>query len=566
MKSCELRACNVLLIYPRFAADTFWNFAATCELFGAKYPAAPLGLITVAALLPPAWSVRLVDRNAEELTDSQLEWADLVMTGGMLPQQPDTLEIIDLCHLHKKPVAVGGPAVTSTPHIYQKANFRVLGEAEGVINDFIAAWEAGAREGFFEAEKFTVDVTKSPIPRFDLLNFDHYLHIGVQFSRGCPFTCEFCDIIELYGRVPRAKTNHQMLAELDELYRLGYRGHVDFVDDNLIGNKKAVRTFMPELQAWLERNDYPFEFTTEASLNLADDDAFLKAMSDANFVGVFIGIESPDSDTLVAMKKKQNTRRSLVESIKKIYAAGIFVTGGFIVGFDSEKGSIADGMIELIEDAAIPVCMVGLLYALPNTQLTRRLEKEGRLHPTPDSYLPGTADQCTQGLNFDTMRSRQEILLDYKRILEKVYDPQAFAGRLERLTSLLNNSNRKRQTRANDSRHGFSGSDMVHRIISNLPEPREIFWPAFKRCVSSNPQSARWIVALTALYLHLGPFSRYVIGLIEQKIDDPEAGNFVARGDDKRQSLKSPKTPSKEDQGNDFGIATSDDPIFIENV
>jgi radical SAM superfamily enzyme YgiQ (UPF0313 family) len=530
MKAHELRASNVLLVYPRFAADTFWNFAETCELFGAKYPAAPLGLITVAALLPPAWSVRLVDRNVGELTDDQLEWADLVMTGGMLPQQPDTLAIIDLCHLHKKPVAVGGPAVTSTPHIYRKADFRVLGEAEGVINDFIAAWEAGTREGLFEAEKFTADVTKSPIPRFDLLNFDHYLHIGVQFSRGCPFTCEFCDIIELYGRVPRAKTNSQMLAELDELYRLGYRGHIDFVDDNLIGNKKAVRTLMPELRAWLERNNYPFEFTTEASLNLADDDAFLKAMSEANFVGVFVGIESPDTDTLVAMRKKQNTRRSLVESIKKIYAAGIFVTAGFIVGFDSEKGPIADGMIELIEDAAIPVCMVGLLYALPNTQLTRRLEKEGRLHATPDLYLPGSADQCTQGLNFDTLRPRREILLDYKRILEKVYDPAAFAGRVERLTSMLNNSDQKRQTRANDSRHRLSRSDMVHRIIGNLPEPREIFWPTFKRCVSSNPQSARWIVALTALYLHLGPFSRYVVGQIAQKIEDLEASNPDAHG------------------------------------
>jgi radical SAM superfamily enzyme YgiQ (UPF0313 family) len=522
MKPRELRAYNVLLVYPRFAADTFWNFAATCELFGAKYPAAPLGLITVAALLPPAWTVRLVDRNAEELTDDQIEWADLVMTGGMLPQQPDTLEIIDLCHLHDKPVAVGGPAVTSTPHIYRKADFRVLGEAEGVINDFIAAWEAGTREGLFEAEKFTVDVTKSPIPRFDLLNFDHYLHIGVQFSRGCPFTCEFCDIIELYGRVPRAKTNSQMLAELDELYRLGYRGHVDFVDDNLIGNKKAVRKFMPELQAWLERNGYPFEFTTEASLNLADDDAFLKAMSEANFVGVFVGIESPDTDTLVAMRKKQNTRRSLVESIQKIYAVGIFVTAGFIVGFDSEKGSIADCMIELIENAAIPVCMVGLLYALPNTQLTRRLEKEGRLHPTPEAYLPGSADQCTQGLNFDTLRPRKEVLLDYKRILEKVYEPAAYAGRLERLSSMLNNSNREHQTRAGDSRHRFDGSEMIQRIIANLPEPREIFWPTITKCISSNPQSARWIVALTALYLHLGPFSRYVVGQIGQKVEGLE--------------------------------------------
>ena len=528
MKLRELPTCNVLLVYPRFAADTFWNFAATCELFGAKYPAAPLGLITVAALLPPTWSVRLVDRNTEELTDDHLEWANLVMTGGMLPQHPDTLEIIDLSHQHKKPVVVGGPAVTSSPHMYKTADFRVLGEAEGVINDFIAAWEAGTREGLFEAEKFAVDVTKSPIPRFDLLKFDRYLYIGVQFSRGCPFTCEFCDIIELYGRVPRAKANSQMLAELDELYRLGYRGHVDFVDDNLIGNKKAVRKFMPELRAWLERNDYPFEFTTEASLNLADDDAFLKAMTEANFVGVFVGIESPNTDTLVAMKKKQNTRRSLVESIQKIYSAGIFVTAGFIVGFDSEKGSIADGIIELIEDAAIPVCMIGLLYALPNTQLTRRLEKEGRLHPTPDSYPPGAADQCTQGLNFDTMRPRQEVLLDYMRILEKVYDPAAYAGRLERLSNLLDNSNRKRRTSAKDSRHRFNGSDMLHRIVHNLPEPREIFWPAFSRSVSSNPQSARSIVTLIALYLHLGPFSRYVVGQIEQKIDDLQVSNFGA--------------------------------------
>ena len=473
------RAYNILLVYPRFAADTFWNFAATCELFGACYPAAPLGLITVAALLPSSWVVRLVDRNAEELTGQDLEWADLVMTGGMLPQQPDTLEVIDLCHAKGKPVVVGGPAVTSTPHIYEKADFRVLGEAEGIIDAFVAAWEAGAREGLFEAEKFTVDVTKSPIPRFSLLNFNYYLHIGVQFSRGCPFMCEFCDIIELYGRVPRAKTNSQMLAELDELYRLGYRGHVDFVDDNLIGNKKAVRTFVRELKSWLEKHDYPFEFTTEASVNLADDDDFLQAMSEANFVGVFVGIESPNADTLVATKKKQNIRRGLVESIHKIYAAGMFVTAEFIVGFDSEKGSIADEMIELIEDAAIPVCMVGLLYALPNTQLTRRLEKEGRLTPRRNSYLPGSADQCTHGLNFDTLRPRQEILLDYKRVLEKVYDPAAYAGRLERLASLLDNSHRNRQTPARKSRHRYGASDIVTRIITKLPEPREIFWPTF---------------------------------------------------------------------------------------
>jgi radical SAM superfamily enzyme YgiQ (UPF0313 family) len=527
--------CNVLLVYPRFAADTFWNYKATCELFGARCPAPPLGLITVAALLPTTWSLRLIDRNAEELTAQDLDWADLVMTGGMLPQQMDTLDVIDLCHARGKPVAVGGPGVTSTPHLYAAADFRVLGEAEGVIDAFIAAWESGTREGLFEVEKFTVDVTKSPTPRFSLLNFDYYLHIGVQFSRGCPFTCEFCDIIELYGRVPRAKTNSQMLAELDELYRLGYRGHVDFVDDNLIGNKKAVRTFMPELKTWLETNDYPFEFTTEASVNLADDDDFLRAMREANFVAIFVGIESPNADTLIATKKKQNTRRSLVESIHKIYAAGIFVTAGFIVGFDDEKGSIADAMIEFIEEAAIPVCMVGLLYALPNTQLTRRLEKEGRLHPTPLDLRSraGSADQCTQGLNFDTVRPRQEIHHDYKRILEKIYEPKAYAERVERLAGLLN-SHRERQTLASDFRHGFGASEMLTRIITRLPEPRDVFWPALKRCVSINPQSARWLVALFALYSHLGPFSRYVVGKIDEKNEleagqiDPDARQYPA--------------------------------------
>ena len=513
------RTQNILLVYPRFAPDTFWNFGATCKLFGARCPAAPLGLITMAAMLPSSWQVRLIDRNAEELTDTDLEWADLVMTGGMLPQQRDTLTVIELCHAQGKPVAVGGPAVTSTPHVYASADFRVLGEAEGVIDQFLVAWNAGSKSGTYEVEKFTVDVSKSPIPRFSLLNFDYYLNIGVQFSRGCPFTCEFCDIIELYGRVPRAKTNAQMLAELDELYRLGYRGHVDFVDDNLIGNKKAVRALMPELTAWLERHDYPFEFTTEASVNLADDDDFLAAMRAANFVGVFMGIESPNTATLIAMKKKQNTRRSLAESIHKVYAAGMWVTAGFIVGFDSEKGSIADGMVELIEEAAIPVCMVGLLYALPNTQLTRRLEKEGRLHPPPDARMGVAGDQCIEGLNFDTLRPRAEILADYKRILEKVYDPAAYAGRMRRLSSMLKSSGRRRQTRANSSGRVYSSAELGQRIAANLPEPREIFWPVLKGCVTSNPKSAHWIGAITALYLHLGPFSRYVIDKVEQKIE-----------------------------------------------
>jgi radical SAM superfamily enzyme YgiQ (UPF0313 family) len=512
------------MIYPRFGEGTFWNFAAACELFGAQYPTAPLGLITVAALLPTAWNIRLIDRNTEPLSDRDLEWADLVMTGGMLPQHFDTIEIIELCRARGKPVAIGGPGVTSVPDAYSRANFQVRGEAEGIIDEFIAAWEAGARYGVFEADKFTVDVTKSPVPRFDLLKLEHYLYIGVQFSRGCPFTCEFCDIIELYGRVPRAKTNAQMLRELEVLYQLGYRGHVDFVDDNLIGNKKAVKAFLPEVKTWLEQHAYPFEFTTEASLNLADDPVLLKLLNEANFVGVFVGIESPDTSTLIAMRKKQNTRRDIAQSVHRIYAAGLYVTAGFIVGFDSEQGSVAEAIIELIEEAAIPVCMVGLLYALPNTQLTRRLANEGRLHSALSADYAGGMDQCTQGLNFDTLRPRREILSDYKSVLEKFYDPVAYARRLQRLERLLSKSSPNRNVVANYSRGRLGGLEVVHRIFAQLPGAQNVFKQTIVQSASANPQRVRTIVLLTAFYLHLGPFSRHVIRQIDRQLDGPQNG------------------------------------------
>ena len=521
------RAPNVLLVYPRFAAATFWNFAATCELMGARYPSAPLGLITLAALLPRTWNMRLIDRNAEELTDADLAWADIVMTGGMLAQHNDLLEVIRIAQAHGRPIAVGGPGPTSVPDAYRHADFLVLGEAEGIIDTFVAAWEQGASQGVFEAEKFQADVTKSPIPRFDLLNFDYYLHVGVQFSRGCPFTCEFCDIIELYGRVPRTKTAPQMLAELDELHRLGYRGHVDFVDDNLIGNKKAVKAFLPHLAQWLDAYDCPFEFTTEASLNLADDADLLQLMNEANFIGVFTGIESPDPETLTLMRKKQNTRRNIAESIHRIYGAGMFVTAGFIVGFDSEKAAMAEAMVELIEEAAIPVAMVGLLYALPNTQLARRLTKEGRLHRLPEIIPAGYGDQCLLGLNFDTLRPQREVLGDYERILRRIYEPDAFAGRLRRLAGLLDNSKRKRRTRAADARKKFGGAEMLHRLLANMPEPREVFRETLSHCLATNPRSVRWLIALMALYLHLGPFSRHVIREIELRIERLDNGPSV---------------------------------------
>ncbi len=508
--------CNVLLVYPLFTAESFWSFAETCRLMGVRRPAAPLGLITVAAMLPDIWTVRLIDRNAAQLTDNDFTWADVVFTGGMLTQQADSLRLIEMCRLKGKPVVVGGPDVTSSPHIYAQADFKVLGEAEGVIDQFVLAWSGGSRSGVFTAPKFQADITKTPVPRFDLLNRRDYLYLGVQYSRGCPFTCEFCDIIELYGRVPRTKTPPQMLAELDSLYEMGYRGHVDFVDDNFIGNKKHLKSFLPALAAWQRARDYPFEFSTEASLNLADDSRLLELMGEANFFGVFVGIESPDPETLAATKKKQNTRREIARSIHTIYGAGMLVTAGFIVGFDTEKASMADAMIELIEDAAIPICMVGLLYALPNTQLTRRLAVEGRLHPNHDRAPDG--DQCTSGINFEPVRPLRHILEDYRRILECIYDPVAFARRIDRSTHMLNRSRQRRDLAVGDIRGDLGALDAVHRAIAAVPEARVPLWEAFLNCAKRDTSTVRAVVTTIAAYAHLGPFSRRVISAISGRL------------------------------------------------
>jgi radical SAM superfamily enzyme YgiQ (UPF0313 family) len=518
--------CRVLMVYPKFVPSSFWNYTEACELVGAKYPAAPLGLITVAAMLPKDWDIRLINRNTEPLTDADLDWADLVMIGGMLNQQPDFLHLIDLAHGRGKPVCVGGPDVSSSPHLYAGADFQVIGEAEEIISDFISAWERGERSGVFTAEKFTIDITRSPMPRYDLINFEDYLFIGVQYSRGCPFTCEFCDIIELYGRVPRTKTNDQILAELQALYDHGYRGHVDFVDDNFIGNKKNLRTLLPRLKAWLEERDYPFEFSTEASVNIADDDALLQAMKDANFFGIFVGIESPDPETLVQMKKKQNTRRNIAECIHKIYSYGMFVTAGFIVGFDTEKVSMGQAMIDFIEETNIPVCMVGLLYALPGTQLTRRLAAEGRLHAGHDLMkVEQAGDQCSLGCNFDTKRPLRDILVDYKTVLEHVFSPAAYAGRLSRLAAMLDRSDRRHDLPDGDIRKRLGSIEGVHRVMRALPEARQPFWNTFVEVAKTNPNALRYIVMLMALYMHLGPFSKHVIGEIDRRIAELDEAN-----------------------------------------
>jgi radical SAM superfamily enzyme YgiQ (UPF0313 family) len=521
--------CNVLLVCPRFHGQSFWNMTEACEIFGADIPAPPLGLITVAALLPPSWECRLVNRNTEELTEGDLDWADMVMTGGMLPQRPDTKTVIELAHARGKPVVVGGPDATSSPEAYEQADFRVLGEAEGVITDFIAAWDAGSRQGVFEAEKFKIDITKTPIARYDLLKREQYVYYSVQFARGCPFTCEFCDIIELYGRVPRVKTIEQILAEIETIYQLGYRGHVDFVDDNFIGNKKAVKKLLPHLIEWQKAHGYPFDLSTEASINLSDDDELLALMRAANFFMIFVGIESPDPDTLVAMQKKQNTRRVLADSVHKIFRAGMMVHAGFIVGFDTEKGSVAEPMIDLIEATSIPVCTVGLLFALPNTQLTRRLEREGRMLPisfVDEIAALGGGDHCAVGLNFQTLRPRRDILSDLKQILARMYAPAAFYGRVRTMAGMISRPKLDKRlssgwmqrtlgTSPHDLKVAFG---LIRRLVWRHRAVLPHFLRALYETVRKNPDAAPCVFSMTLMYLHLGPFARHVVSVLERRL------------------------------------------------
>jgi radical SAM superfamily enzyme YgiQ (UPF0313 family) len=513
------------MIYPRFNPRSFWSYDGACELLGAKYPAAPLGMITLAAMLPESWDIRLVNRNTEELPPEDLDWADMVMTGGMLAQRPDCLRVIELAHSRGKAVVIGGPDVTSSPQAYEIADIRVLGEAENIIDEFIAAWDRGQRNGLFESPRFQVDITKTPIPRFDLLKKSHYIYPTVQFSRGCPFMCEFCDIIELYGRVPRTKAPEQMLAELDRLYELGWRGHLDFVDDNLIGNKKAVKAFLPHLIEWQKRHKYPFMLSTEASLNLADDAQLLELMKQANFFAVFVGIESADEETLVHTQKKQNTRRSIPESVHRIYDAGMFVAAGFIVGFDTEKGNVADSLVRCIEDSRIPIANVSLLYALAGTQLTRRLEREQRLRPDYAVDRHGNAgDFALAGLNFEPARPRRDILGDFAAVLTSIYEPKTYFARARRMVLSLNRINLGFALQLRDSYLEF---DKFVRIMWHVsrhrPEMRGHVWRLLAECMIRNPRAVRAVMTMSLFYLFLGPLSRMMVEVAQAQIAEIDA-------------------------------------------
>jgi len=420
---------RVLLLYPLFP-KSFWSFDKALELIGKKVSLPPLGLITVAAILPQTWEFRLVDRNVRFETESDWTWADLVIISGMIVQKPDMLHLIHEAKQRGKLVAVGGPYVTSVPEAAQEAgvDFLVLDEGEITLPLLVEALERGETSGVFRSNGEKPDVTSTPIPRFDLLELKAYNEMSVQFSRGCPFQCEFCDIIVLYGRKPRTKTPAQLVAELQALYDLGWRRSVFLVDDNFIGNKRNVKLLLRELGPWMAAHGYPFRLATEASVDLAQDQELLELMIDANFGAVFVGIETPDTDSLSLTQKFQNTRNSLTESIQTINRAGLSVMAGFILGFDGERAGAGDRIIEFVEATAIPKVMFGMLQALPNTALWKRLKTEGRLLEE---------NQETQGhqmalMNFVPTRPLEELAREYASCFWELYEPSRYLSRVYR--------------------------------------------------------------------------------------------------------------------------------------
>lgn len=417
---------RVLLLYPLFP-KSFWSFEKTLELVGCKAMLPPLGLVTVAAILPQEWEFKLVDRNVRAVSEEEWNWAEMVIVSAMIVQKQDFLDQIQEAKRRGKLVAVGGPYPTALPKEAQGAgaDFLILDEGEITLPMFVEAVQQGATSGIFRATE-KPDVTHTPIPRFELLEFDAYDSMSVQFSRGCPFQCEFCDIIVLYGRKPRTKTPAQLLAELDRLYELGWRRSVFMVDDNFIGNKRNVKLLLKELQTWMVEHNYPFHLNTEASVDLANDPELMEMMVACNFNAVFLGIETPDEESLTLTKKFQNTRDSLSESVKAITKAGLRVMAGFIIGFDGEKPGAGDRIVRFVEQTSIPTALFSMLQALPDTGLWHRLEKEGRL-----LGKSGNINQTTL-MNFVPTRPLEDIAHEYVEAFWQLYDPKTFLDRTYR--------------------------------------------------------------------------------------------------------------------------------------
>jgi len=498
---------KILMVYPQYP-DTFWSFRYALKFIAKKAANPPLGLLTVAAMLPGEWEKKLVDMNVSNLTDDDITWADYVFLSAMAVQQDSVREVIARCNKLGTRMVAGGPLFTTTNEEFDGVDHFVLGEAEVTLPPFLKDLEQGCARHIY-ASKERPDITKTPVPLWSLINTKKYSSMSVQYSRGCPFNCEFCDIIVLNGHKPRTKDKEQVLAELDALYRLGWRAGVFIVDDNFIGNRRKLKSeILPAVIEWMKTRKYPFALSAEASINMADDEELMQLMTEAGFDTVFVGIETPNEESLVECNKSQNQNRDLVASVNKIQNHGFVVQGGFIVGFDSDPLSIFKSQISFIQKSGIVTAMVGLLNAPAGTRLYKRLKAENRL------LKSFTGDNTDCSLNFIPKMNQETLMNGYKHILDTIYSPKDF---YERVKTFLKEYRPRRKRRDRIRFYHIRAFIRSVWVLGVKERGRRYYWKLFISTLLKRPRTLPLSVSLSVYGYH---FRKVVEKFIKTPIEN----------------------------------------------
>ncbi len=556
MKDLLKGRTKCLLVRPEFLTNTFYNLSDVYDLLGAKSAAPPLGLLIVAALLPKHWQLRFVDHDVTPLTEGDIDWADIVFVSGIGPQEETIMRVVRRAKAKGKLTVVGGSGACLQPQVYQDADFVICGEGEDTVPELLEDLSKGATSGTYRSGN-RADMKTTVTPRYDLAQLDKYLMVGVQYVRGCPFACEFCAQIEIFGRKPRTKTTEQVVAELQLLHDLGYRGQIDFGYDNLIGDPVHCAKVLEAMRDWAIRNDHPFFYSTEATINLAKDDKLLRLMRDNDFRYVFVGIESADDEVLEQTKKSQNTTVSPVEACKTFNSYGMTVQTGLILGFDSETDQTADNILKMIQDTGAFPALVLPLHALPSTGLSRRLQEEGRLFREGELRInrDDRTDTATTGLNFVTTRPRTTVMRDLIHVLDQLYDPKNHYERLAMTISQLKPSPKFTLGLAEYVQMGLAGM----RIFTSIGMDRELaplFWPMLFKTFFTKPSAIETMVAQAVLHAAYAYQARSYMRALEDEIayvekvgEDEFNKQMLAQGIDapvdvhRRESSATPATP-----------------------
>jgi radical SAM superfamily enzyme YgiQ (UPF0313 family) len=515
---------KILLVWPEFDSFSFWNFEKVCRVAGVKYMTPPLGLLTVAALLPQQWEVKVVDENTTTLTEGHITWADVVFVGSKIVHRGRAQKVIRWAKSLGKTVIIGGPDPTISPQAYEGLGVDCLcsGEGEEIIPRLATDLEAGTLRSFYRCSE-PPDLKRSPAPRFDLIDHRDYLYVGVQYSRGCPYHCEFCNVIDLFDHKYRTKSLEQILQEFQILFDLGYRGQLDFFDDNLVGQMKSVKPFLRGIAAWLKEHDYPFQLSTSVTLNIAKDEELLFLLREARFKFLLIGIETPDQEALRTAQKQQNTGFSIAEATDRIYRkAGATVHSGFLLGMDGEARDIGDQIIRCIDEACVPWVMAGIVYPLPGTQLSQRLQREGRLFAQAiEDMPPGARDQISAGIQFKPQRPVREVLGDLLRVMRHSFDPREYFSRCERVAVRLNTIPKLFYGREIFWRNLRTVFRLVKEAI-RLQGMRGPFFRGLLTVLFRNPRGLEAYVTLSVLYLHFESMLSYCYGQLEGQLAQVE--------------------------------------------